>query len=81
MSIENCTNLPEKSIGRPLSYPFGELKPGQMLTVKPGDYNLTLKELRQKIASSLFHFKRNNGHTWDSAIRTKNGNIIVYRLN
>lgn len=78
--IENAEKLPEKTIGRPLFYPFDQLNAGQKLTIEPKN-NEDLKELRKKIASSLFHYKRNNGFTWLSVTRTEAGNIVIYRLN
>lgn len=78
MDIEKTIELPEIKRGRPIIYPFDQLKPGEHLKIH---CYTPLKQKRIAVANSLNYYKRQNGLTWSSLVNIEGQNIVVYRIN
>lgn len=65
--------------GRPNKYPFYELKAGGMITIplSPEDHH---KYAVMRISTCLTNWKKRNGYTWTSAVRSNMNEVLVYRF-
>lgn len=76
---ESLVNYEKGRRGRPSRYPFDKLEPGFMIKIKIEQTGDKSSELR-KISSSLCHYKKRTGESWESACRIVGNFIHVYRL-
>lgn len=78
MLIEKTSFDPGKLRGRPSLYPFEKLNPGEKLTI-PG--KIPIQDLRKKVTSCIYNYKKSNGLRWTTAVRIdQDNNIVVYRI-
>jgi hypothetical protein len=78
MEIEKIEELPVNLRGRPASYPFEKLNPGEKLLIPiDGDK----QDHRKKVTYALYYHKKSNNCLWQSAVRVEGINIVVYRIN
>ncbi len=63
--------------GRDPKYPFKDLKAGECLIITPEGNH---KDARRKVGTALYHYKRNNGLDWTTAVRLEEDKIYVYRI-
>lgn len=78
MEIEKFDDAPANLKGRPASYSFEKLQPGEKLII-PIDGEI--QDHRKKVTYALYYFKKANGFIWHSAVRIEGINIVVYRIN
>lgn len=78
MNIEKFDISPVNLKGRPASYSFDKLNPGEKLSIPiDGDK----QDCRKKVTYALSYYKRSNSIIWHSAVRIEGENIVVYRIN
>lgn len=78
MNIEKFEIQPPNLRGRPASYTFETLNPGEKMTLPITGPS---QDHRKRVTYALHYFKKSNGFTWQSAVRIEGSNIVVYRIN
>lgn len=78
MEIEKFEVSPANLRGRPASYPFEKLNPGEKMTIP---IEGATQDHRKKVTYALYYYKKQNGFDWHSAVRIEGLNIVVYRIN
>lgn len=78
MEIEKFEVSPANLRGRPASYPFEKLNPGEKMLI-PIEGNT--QEHRKKVTYAIYYYKKQNSFKWHTAVRIEDNNIVVYRIN
>lgn len=72
--IKTPLNNLSQTQGRPIKYPFRQLKPGHSIVCDYSDTDL------QRIRSAFYQFRKYNKLNWKCSIRVDQGQIFVNRL-